>query len=157
MQALAKYIRVNVLVREQIEKSNEQHEWLTYLTGRVETFVDSTCCKRESHPHLAVGVGSSSRIPKLLTWGCVNNTCLECGLEKKLGISRCKILSESTAEIKVMQWILADQQGVNRSTGKNNTQLELGVSTLPVKEVVQKLILQLNTVRVHVNTSGAIK
>ena len=69
----------------------------------------------------------------------MNNTCVECGVEKKLGISWYKILTESRAEIKVMQWILADRQGINRSTGKHNTQLELGVCTLPVKGVVQKL------------------
>ena len=149
MQALAKYVRVNASVREEIKNSSEQHDWLAYLTGRVDTFVDSTCCKRESHPHLKVGAGSSDRTPKLLKWACVNNTCLDCGVEKKQGIKRCKILSESSTEIKVMQWILAERQGVNKSTGRKNTQLELGVSTLTVKEVVKKLIAQLNIVREH--------
>ena len=140
MQAIAKYVRVNPLVREEIKNWNcMQHGWLSYLRGRVDNFVDSTCCNQISHLHLSIGVGSSEWTPKLLKWDCVNNTCLECGVEKKHGIFNCEILSKSTAGINVLEWVLAEQQGVNK-TGKKNTQLELGLCILPVGEVVKKLV-----------------
>ena len=42
-----------------------------------------------------------------------------------------------------MEWILADRQGIDKN-GKSNTQIKLGHSFLPVKEVIHKLIEKLN-------------
>ena len=55
----------------------------------------------------------------------------------------CGILAKDTNDISVMEWVLADRQGINKS-GKQNTQLELGVSKLPVGDVVKKMVLRLN-------------
>ena len=63
-------------------------------------------------------------------------------------VSSCNILSKDTNEISVMEWVLADQQNINRS-GKQSTQLELGVSKLPVENVVKKLVLHLNIFQTH--------
>ena len=131
MQEIAKYVRFNPLVRGKNNNYNcMQHGWLSYLRGRVDNFVDSTCCNQISHLHLSIGVGSSERTPKLLKWDCVNNKCLECGVENKDGIYKCEILSKSTAEINVLEWVLVERQGVNKA-GKSNTQ-QVGLCILPV-------------------------
>ena len=49
-----------------------------------------------------------------------------------------EILSADKNEVSVMKWVLAERQGVHKSTGKHNTQLESGVSTLLVVDVVKK-------------------
>ena len=102
VQAIIKYVRANPLVIEQINNYNyTKHNLLTYLSGRFEHFLDSTCCEQVSPPHLSVGDGLSLRNPKLLKWDCVNNTRMECGVEKVYAVSRYKILSKGTAEINV--------------------------------------------------------
>ena len=150
MQEIAKCVWVNPLVREHINNFNcMQHKWLTYLSGRVKNFVDSIYCERVSHLHLSVGAGSSLLTPKVIKWNYINNTCLKCGVEKLQDVSRCEILSKCIAEINVLRWISTEQQVVNKKIDKKYTQLELGVSNLPVGEVVKKLITKLNIVREH--------
>ena len=155
MRAIGKYIRAHPLVSEKIKQCNcEQHSlttkhWQNYVGGTCEDFIESTCCAKMSHPHLAVGVGSTCKVPKLLNRSCVLNECHNCGVEKKLMVSTCPILAKDTQVISVMEWVLAERQGVNKTTGKANTQLELGVSTLSVTEVVKKLICQLDICCTH--------
>ena len=47
-------------------------------------------------------------------------------------ITTCDILSKCTTNVDVMEWILADRQGIDTNE-KSDTQLELGHSILPVK------------------------
>lgn len=147
MQSIAKS---NPLVREEISNYKcMQYGWLFYLSGRVDGFVDRACCDQVSHPHLSIGICSSEWTSKLLKWDWANNTaCISCGVEKNYGISKCEILSKSTAQFNALEWVLAEQPGVNK-TYKKNTQLELGLCILPVREVVKKLITQLYFARVH--------
>lgn len=155
MRAIGKYIRVYPLVKEKLIRCNfKQHaldvrHWHSYLSGSVEDFIESTCCAKFAHPHLGVGIGLLSKIPKLLNQCCVMNECADCGVEKKMMVSTCETLSSDRNEISVMEWILAERQGANKSTGENNTQLELGVSTLLVSECVNKLVSQLDICRIH--------
>jgi hypothetical protein len=77
------------------------------------------------------------------------NNCADCGVEKNMMLSTCDILAADTNEVSVMEWVLAEQQGVNKNTGKQNTQLELGLSTLSVANVVKKMVTQLDICRIH--------
>ena len=113
-----------------------------------EDLVEHSCCGRTSHPHLKYGTGSGRRIPELLRWDCVNNICTECGIDRKLKLTACKILSESDLIIDVLEWIDAPRQGLTKQ-GKQNTQLELGLQKVSVKDVVQRLKDALEACHVH--------
>ena len=155
MRAIGKYICTHPLVSEKLKQCNcEKHSlttkhWQNYVGGTCEDFIESTCCAKMSHPHLAVGVGTTCKVPKLLSRSCVLNKCHNCGVEKKLMVSTCPILAKDTQVMSVMEWVLAERQGVNKTTGKANTQLELGVSKLSVAEDVKKLICQLDICLTH--------
>ena len=60
----------------------------------------------------------------------------------------CEILSEGNLIIDVLEWIYAQRQGVNKQ-GKQNTQLELGIQKVAVRDVVQRLKDALEVCRVH--------
>jgi len=47
-------------------------------------------------------------------------------------IATCDILSKCTTKIYVMEWILADRQGIDKN-GKSNTQIKLGHSFLHIR------------------------
>jgi len=150
MRAVGKFIRKRKVIQDEIELCKcGKHNWHKYLHGCIEDFVESTCCEKMEHPQLSYGAGSSARIPKLVKWNCVKNVCTDCGIENNLEISACNILGECNIEIDVLEWVHAERQGINKQTGKANTQLELGQSKLPVKEVIKKLIAQLTVVREH--------
>ena len=120
MRAIGKYIRVHPLVKEKLNRCNCAQHALdvrhlhSYLNGSVEGFIESTCCAKFSHPHLGVGIGSSSKIPKLLNRHCVMNKCPDCGVEKKMMVITCDILATDIHEDSVTEWILAERQGVNK-------------------------------------------
>jgi hypothetical protein len=114
----------------------------------VEDIIEATCCPSVAHPNLTYGYGSSTRIPKLLKWSCVDDSCTECGIEKNLKISDCPILSQCKDEIDVLEWCDIKRQGTTKS-GKQNTQIELSKNTLPVDIVVTKLIAALEIARTH--------
>ena len=73
----------------------------------------------------------------------MNNNFDKCGVEKLTKISKYKILNECSATVNVMEWVLTDQQGINKKIGKFNTQLELDCSALSVKQVIIKIVAQL--------------
>ena len=86
-------------------------------------------------------------MPKLLKWDCVNNVCAVCGVDTKLQLKTCEILSSSELVIDVLEWINAPQQGMKK--GKQNTQLELGLQKVAVKDVVDRLRDVLVVCRIH--------
>ena len=154
-RALAKFIRNNKDVKEALEKCDcEQHQlpkeqqWQTYLNGRVERMVEATCCQKVQQPLLKQGAGTYEKTPALIPWECANSTCSSCGVEKKFKISKCKILNEQMAVVDCLEWIDAPRQG-HKKNGKQNTQIELGLSKLTVKSIVQKFIDQLIECRLH--------
>ena len=154
MRAFNKYIRQRQHVREQLAKCNcEQHQlpkhlhWQSYLCKRVEDLVEVSCCPKVFRPTLSCGVGTGKKSPKFLKWNCVNGNCDECSVEALLQMSTCKILFECNEVIDVLEWVLAERQGVTK--GKQNTQLELGHSRLPVGAVVCRLIEALEKARKH--------
>lgn len=121
MRVLRKVIRKRPEIKEALDNcQHEQHkqdtndQWQTYLASRADDLIEYSCCGHTAHPHLKYGAGSSMRIPKLLRWDCVNNICEECGIERKLKMTTCKILSESNLSIDVLEWIDAPRQGVNK-------------------------------------------
>ena len=92
---------------------------------------------------------------RFLKWNCVNGNCDECGVEGLLQMSTCPILFECNEVIDVLEWVLAERQGVDKK-GKQNTQLELGHSRLPVGAVVCRLIESLETARIKQVMNGEI-
>ena len=66
------------------------------------------------------------------------NNCADCDVEKKMLLSTCGILATYTHEVSVIEWVLSEQQDVNKNTETHTAQLELGVSTLAVADVVKK-------------------
>ena len=143
MWSLNKVSRKRPELKEQLATCNcIQHQkvhtdqWQTYLRRRVDDMVKLSCCNQIPHPNLKYGTGSQSRVPLLLQWKCVRNTCTECGDDCKLTMTICDILSTNTIVINVLEWINAPRQGAKN--GKQNTQLELGMTKLAVKDVVKK-------------------
>ena len=128
-------------------KKIKSEQWQTYLSSRIEDLVEVSCCKRIEHPYLTYGVGSGARVPKLLQWDCVNNVCTVCGVDNKLQMKKCEILSNSDLVIDVLEWINAPRQGMKK--GKQNTQLELGLQKVAVRDVVDRLRDALVVCRIH--------
>eukprot|EP00957_Ditylum_brightwellii_P057942 4393201-Ditylum_brightwellii.AAC.1 len=83
----------------------------------------------------------------VLQWGCVKKQCGECGVDKKFGITECKIWGECKIEMDVLEWIEAPRQGTTNE--KQNTQLELGQRRYVVKEAIKKFVSQLNLFHLH--------
>ena len=59
------------------------------------------------------------------------------GVDTKLQLKACQILSESEPVINVLEWINDPRQEMKK--GKQNTQLELGIQKVTVKDVVDRL------------------
>ena len=72
----------------------------------------------------------------------MHNTCTKCGVDRKLMMTTCDILSTNTIVIDVLEWINAPRQGAK--SDRQNTQLELGMTKLAVKDVIRKLRVSLN-------------
>ena len=154
MRALNKVSRKRPELKERLatcnceqHKKEQAHQWQTYLGRRVEDMVDLSCCPRTRHPHLTYGTGSQSKVPSLLQWKCVRKECTDCGVDRNLQMTKCDILDECAIVIDVLEWINAPRQGAKN--GKQNTQLELGMKQLPVKDVVKKLEASLDICRMH--------
>ena len=71
-----------------------------------------------------------------------------CGVEAKLKMTTCKILSECKHVIDVIEQVYAPRQG-KKKNGQQNTQLELGISKMKVEDAVVKLKDQLDICRTH--------
>ena len=95
MRSLNSYIYQSKEVREAIKNCTcDQHttlpaisQWQNHLGGRYHDLIEATCCPKQPQPSLTYNVGSSTKIPCLLNWNCVNNNCSDCGIEKKLMMS----------------------------------------------------------------------
>ena len=129
MRALAKYIRNNRALRNGLTNST----WLPLLSQPADVFIASTCCNSVPHPILACGIGSHRRIPSFVRWKCINGECNECGVELKHNISGCTALTQCTTDIEVLEWQHIARKGM--SGGKQNTQLELTKTHLPVNVI----------------------
>jgi len=154
MRAIGKYIRNNQEIRNLLKQCTctqhlkpKQDQWQNYLNGYAEDFIEATCCAKLAQPSLNHGAGSMVKTPKLLQWDCINSNCDECGVTKKLDILKCPILSECETEIDVLEWVYAKRQGAKK--GKQNTQLEIGHSRQPVKDILQKMAAKLEVARLH--------
>jgi hypothetical protein len=80
-------------------------------------------------------------------------TCNDWGVEKKLHIADCPILSGSTKSIPVKEWRLAPRAGKNKA-GKQNTQIDLTDPSFPLKDVLgASFKIQLDKSRTHYNES----
>ena len=155
MRALAKYIRNNRQVQLSLDMCTcPQHrlansvQWQKFLNGRHEHLVKHSCCSKVPHHQLAIGIGSGFKIPQLIPWKCVWNNCGNCGIENKLKMLECGVLTNDEHVIDVMEWVDAPRQGFKKN-GQQNTQLELGLSKCAVKDVVIKLVKSLEINRLH--------
>ena len=70
-----------------------------------------------------------------------------CGIETKPKMSECEVLMNNITPIEVLQWKQIEMQGA--SNGKQNTQLELGLSICAMKDVVMKLVKSFEMNRLH--------
>ena len=156
MRGLDTFIKKRKDIRERLEKCEcVQHlnipkiaQWQNHLAGRYHDFIEATCCPKERHPLLSYNVGSQKMTPHLLNWKCINSTCSACGIEKKMMVNSCPILNNCHDNIPLLEWNYAPRQGFNKR-GKPNTQLELSNVTLPVVEVIKRLIVSLEINRKH--------
>ena len=55
-------------------------------------------------------------------------------------ILECGISSKYIGTINTIEWILVEQQGVNKKSGKQNAQLELVLTNHTIQDVIEKLI-----------------
>lgn len=62
-------------------------------------------------------------------------------------MTECKVLNKSEIVINLLQWINIPRRG--QKNGKQKTQLEIGLSKLPIKIVVRKLAESLQFSRQH--------
>ena len=146
MKALSKFIRTNKQIREQLQGC----ELKAYLNKRVEDLVEATCCTKVPHPSLIMGAGTSMRVPKLIPFACIEKGgCANCGVEKKLKISECKVLTECDSKIELLEWVHAPRPG-KKKNGKQNTQLELGRTICTVSNVLEKLVINTENCRIHI-------
>ena len=144
MRAISKYVRTNKTIRDQLTTI----PWIKLLSGHAEDLVDSICCEKLPHPALKYGLGSSTHIPTLLQWPCIYGTCQLCGIEIKHKMSTCTVLMSDSTVIDLLEWKNIARQGMKN--GKQNTQLELSLTQLPVNLVMKKMIGQLVKCRRHV-------
>jgi hypothetical protein len=127
--------------------------WEDLLGGRTSEIISATCCKPVEHSTLACQEIRNGTAPILIPWKCTHTaTCNDCGVEKKLRIADCPILSGSTESIPVKEWRLAPRAGKNKA-GEQNTQIELTDAALPLKDVLARFKIQLDKSRTHYNES----
>ena len=148
MRAIESFLRANRAFKQQLYGCMcPHHEWEKMLGSTVECMVEATCCTKTTHKHLTCGIGKRARDPSFLGWKCVRNECDACGVEKKLGITKCKLWNECELEADVLEWVMAPRQGTKN--GKQNTQLELGQRRYKVREIISKMVTKLNQCRLH--------
>ena len=143
MRAVSKFLRSNKEIREQLTTVDQA--WTSLLGGYVEDFISAAQCAPVVHEALAVGVGSMRKIPKFVRWECAEGKCPTC--KEKLRINECVVLNNCSEKIEVLEWKDAPRAGTKGN--KQNTQLELGLSILPVNEVMKKLQSQLEICKLH--------
>ena len=143
MRAISKFLRNNKEMKDALTVVDKN--WTSLLGGYVEDFIDAAQCDLVAHECLAVGVGSTRRVPKFAKWECAEGKCPTC--KEKLKINECEVLNKCSDKIEVLEWKDAPRQGTKG--GKQNTQLELSLSILPVNEVMKKLQSQLVTCKLH--------
>jgi hypothetical protein len=146
------------LILDANDETNIQTEdnvllWEDLLGGRTADMIGATCCKAIAHSTLACQEIGNGVAPILIPWKCTHTTtCADCGVETKLRIAECPILSGSTESIPVKEWRLAPRAGKNKK-GEQNTQIELTDASLPLKDVLARFKIQLNKSRTHYNES----
>lgn len=119
--------------------------WTDLLGRFVEDFVSAAQCAAHTHKALTIGVGSTKKTPEFVKRECNEGKFSAC--TKKLIIDECSVLNNCAETIKALEWINAPRQGIK--AGRQNTQLELGISMLPVNEVMRTLQVQLETCKLH--------
>lgn len=111
--------------------------------------MEHVTCPKEHHPILDLKIGLDlTKKAKFIPWKCAKGDCEKCGIENKLEISKCPILSNCEKEIEVQVWDDVARSGTN-SKGVQNTERELVSRTYPVKKVVQLLVDSLEEARLH--------
>jgi hypothetical protein len=76
--------------------------WEDLLGGRTSELIGATCCKAVEHATLACQEIRNGKAPILIPWKCTHTTtCNDCGVEKKLRLADCPILSESMERMAV--------------------------------------------------------
>ena len=130
---------------------------MKFRNGGHENLVEHLCCPKVTHNDLKFEVSSGFKISKLIPWKCFWNDYGSCGADNKLMIIKCGVLANNEHMIDVMDRVDAPRQ-VLKKNGKQNTQLEPGVSKLSVEDSIVKLakLLETNHYIKH-NTSGEIR
>ena len=67
------------------------------------------------HLLLNHGGGSLVKKSKLFNWNCIKGNCGNCGVERKLDISKFPILSKCETEINVLEWVQEKRTGTKKA------------------------------------------
>jgi hypothetical protein len=122
--------------------------WEDLLGKRVNEIIEASCCRREAHPMLRSEM--SENPPKLIPWLCTHGDCDKCGISKILKIKECPALLQCDILVKTQKWKLNLRQGTDKK-GDQNTQIELDETILPMSELIDRLIEQLEKNHKHQN------
>ena len=116
MRGIRKYINKRKDIREKLDSCDcEQHcepkeeQWKSYLNCYPEDLIEFSCCPKFPQPIYTYGVGLTKRIPELISWGYVRNECNNCGIQTKLDPFKCKILSDNSDKIEVLEWMYTER------------------------------------------------
>jgi hypothetical protein len=120
--------------------------WEDMLGKRVNEIIRASCCRAEAHPMLRSEIADDS--PKLIPWLCTHGNCDKCGIAKLLKIKECPALSQCDNLVRTQEWKLNLRQGMDKK-GNQNTQLELDTTILPMSELIERLVDQLEKNRKH--------
>ena len=127
MNALSKFIRNRKDVKERLKNCECQYHlddninWHNQLNIHMNNFVSLTCCPKIRHFDLAIGCGSTQKIPKLIKPSCVDGTCGRCGVKQFFGTPACLILSTCPDTVEKIEWKLAARQGINKKNKKTHS------------------------------------
>ena len=88
----------------------------------MEDFVYTGQCDLVPHEALAVGIGSTRKVPKFVKWICAEGKCSAC--KEKLRMGEYSVLNNCSETIEVLEWKDAPRQGTQ---GGEKTQFELGL------------------------------
>jgi hypothetical protein len=95
--------------------------WEDLLGGRTSDVIRATCCEATEHPTLACQEARNGKAPMLVPWKCTHTTaCDDCGVEKKLQIADCPVLSSSAETTPVKEWRLAPRAGKKKLANRTH-------------------------------------
>lgn len=110
--------------------------WEKLLGSGSWKLVSATMCEKVERPECII---TGSKAPNFWKRECVNGTCHDCGISKKLPILCCPAVTGCDEKVPTKVWADAERNGKNKN-GKQNVQKEVTATTLPVKDILGHLV-----------------